>query len=44
LRSRVLHFVQFMTTPRMDDLGKSRLYRCLRLWLILSLQSISCLM
>ena len=24
LRSRVLHFVQFLTTPRMDDLGKSR--------------------
>jgi hypothetical protein len=22
LRSRVLHFVQFMNTPRMDDLGK----------------------
>lgn len=22
LRSRVLHFVQFRTTPRMDDLGK----------------------
>jgi hypothetical protein len=22
LRSRVLHYVQFMNTPRMDDLGK----------------------
>ena len=23
LRSRILHFVQFMTTSRMDDLGKN---------------------
>ena len=35
LRSRVLHFVQFLTTPRMDDLGKIYSYSFLKSWLIL---------
>lgn len=36
LRSRVLHFVQFRTTSRMDDLGKPFLLYVSILWLTLT--------